>query len=117
MAKLPKKLVQAPAFDSPLRRTLVPALTVLEETKATIDDASGMEPPIERHQTRPSEQDSGQTDELLHRVTVRLSKNQWEAVQTECYRLRMRGQKTNASALIRDIVENWMTRDDNHEPV
>ena len=109
MAKLPRKLVQPPVFDSPLRRTSTPTLTVLEETEKATAHLPDTEQTVRPNSLQSSQQASGDADELLHRVTVRLSQSQWEAIQTECFRLRMRGQKTNASALVRDIVERWMT--------
>lgn len=100
MAKLPKKLVQAPTFDSPLRRTASPELTVVDEAEqAPISESVE---PLEDRRTRP------EPDELCQRVTVRLSQRQWEAIQTECFRQRMRGTKINAAALVRDIVDGWI---------
>lgn len=107
MAKLPEKLVQAPAFDSPLRRTSSTELTLIEEAEATADmeapgPAQGNGPPTPEAVPVPVE-----TEQLAYRVTVRLSQRQWEAVQTECYQQRMLGKKTNAASLLRDIVDSW----------
>ena len=97
MAKLPEKLVQPPVFDSPLRRT---ELSLIDETEPV---TRGPEP-TEPVRTSPERE----VEQLDYRVTVRLSRRQWEAVQTECFRLRMLGQKTNAAALVRDIVDTWI---------
>lgn len=105
MAKLPKKLVQAPPFDSPLRRTVSPELTVVDEAETS---QRSQTPEAEAENLSSEEHTSSETDELCQRVTVRLSQRQWEAIQTECFRQRMRGQKTNAASLLRDIVDVWI---------
>ena len=105
MAKLPKKLVQAPSFDSPLRRTVSPELTVVDEAETPHRSQA----PEAEAESRSEEHTSSETDELCQRVTVRLSQRQWEAIQTECFRQRMRGQKTNAASLVRDIVDVWIS--------
>lgn len=105
MAKLPKKLVQAPSFDSPLRRTVSPELTVVEETERRHDNRT-LEPGVDGQLEDKHSQ--SEADELCQRVTVRLSQRQWEAIQTECFQQRMRGKKINAAALVRDIVDGWM---------
>lgn len=104
MAKLPKKLVQAPTFDSPLRRTVSPELMVVDKAEASRSASipERAEPQLEDENPQP------EADELCQRVTVRLSQRQWEAIQTECFQQRMRGKKTNAAAFIRDIVDGWM---------
>lgn len=102
MAKLPKKLVQAPTFDSPLRRTASPGLTVVDQAKKPPESVT--ESQIE------GELLQAEADELCQRVTVRLSQRQWEAIQTECFKQRMNGKKINAAALVRDIVDGWMAR-------
>ena len=107
MAKLPKKLVQAPSFDSPLRRTASPELTVVEEAEKL--HCRPMSEPLAENQSS-EEQVSFETDELCQRVTVRLSQRQWEAIQTECFRQRMRGKKINAASLVREIVDGWIDR-------
>ena len=105
MAKLPKKLVQAPSFDSPLRRTVSPELTVVDKADKPHSNPTP-EPVVE---SRPSDEHlQSESDELCQRVTVRLSQRQWEAIQTECFQQRMRGKKINAAALVRDIVDGWM---------
>ena len=102
MAKLPKELVQAPSFDSPLRRTSAPELTVVSEAGKPANTPNQVLKPTQERQLDSE-------PELLHRVTVRLSQQQWEAVQTESFRQRMLGRKTNASALIREIVDSWIS--------
>lgn len=104
MAKLPKKLVQAPTFDSPLRRTVSPELMVVDKAEAS-RSASVSERATARLE---DENPQPEVDDLCQRVTVRLSQRQWEAIQTECFQQRMRGKKINAAALIRDIVDGWM---------
>lgn len=107
MAKLPKKLVQAPTFDSPLRRTASPELTVVDKAE---NPRSAPTPELAEEHRFEDENPQIETDELCQRVTVRLSQRQWEAIQTECFQQRMRGEKINAAALVRDIVDGWMTR-------
>ena len=102
MAKLPEKLVQAPTFDSPLRRTVSPELMVVGDATAL---GSASKPELDR---RDDEDPQLEVDELCQRVTVRLSQRQWEAIQTECFQQRIRGKKINAAALVRDIVDGWM---------
>lgn len=102
MAKLPEKLVQAPTFDSPLRRTVSPELMVVEDVTAS---GSASKPELDRPDDEHSQ---SEVDELCQRVTVRLSQRQWEAIQTECFQQRIRGKKINAAALVRDIVDGWM---------
>ena len=107
MAKLPKKLVQAPSFDSPLRRTASPELAVVDEAEKSLGRPM---PEPEADNRSSQEHASSEADELCQRVTVRLSQRQWEAIQTECFQQRMRGKKINAAALVRDIVDRWMVR-------
>lgn len=104
MAKLPEKLVQAPTFDSPLRRTS-PELTLIDEP----DPPTVIVDVALTDNTPPGPgAAAGHADPLPHRVTVRLSQRQWEAVQTACYRERLAGKRVNAASLLRDIVDRWI---------
>jgi hypothetical protein len=49
-------------------------------------------------------------DALCHRFSVRLTQPQWEALQTRCFQLRLRGERMNSAELIRRIVDDWMER-------
>lgn len=107
MAKLPKKLVQAPSFDSPLRRTASPELTVVDKAEELRTNPT---PEPEARNQSSEEHAQSEAVELCQRVTVRLSQPQWEAIQTECFQQRMRGKKINAASLVRDIVDGWIAR-------
>ena len=106
MAKLPEKLVQAPKFDSPLRRTASPELSVVDHVEKTLRNP--MPEPVAENRFEDGCMQF-EADDLCQRVTVRLSQRQWEAIQTECFQQRMRGKKINAAALVRDIVDGWMS--------
>ena len=121
MAKLPANMVKAPIFDNPIRRTSRPDLAVVEQPveppapkpvparpPAAIATAAPAPAPVDEVITSAREPDPDEA--LVHRFSVRLTQPQWEALQTRCFQLRLRGDKTNAADLIRRIVDDWIAR-------
>lgn len=125
MAKLPANMVKAPIFDNPIRRTARPDLAVVEQPApkpapkpaaaeppaviAAVEEVAAVEQaPVDEVITSARELDPDEA--LVHRFSVRLTQPQWEALQTRCFQLRLRGDKTNAAELIRRIVDDWMAR-------
>ena len=132
MAKLPANMVKAPKFDNPIRRTSKPELAVVEEpavveaapVKATPALAPRPAPapaPARTPISEPPPSSHGDDevitsateltqDSLCHRFSVRLTQPQWEALQTRCFQLRLRGERMNSAELIRRIVDDWIER-------
>jgi hypothetical protein len=47
----------------------------------------------------------------IHRQSVSFTDAQWKALQAECHRRRMAGDKgVNVARVVRDLVEEWRTR-------
>ena len=129
MAKLPANMVKAPKFDNPIRRTSKPELAVVEEPTVAEVEAVVVAPapkPTPKPAPKPAPtpappppraEDEVITsatelaqDSLCHRFSVRLTQPQWEALQTRCFQLRLRGERMNSAELIRRIVDDWMER-------
>jgi hypothetical protein len=47
-------------------------------------------------------------DAYPYRLTGRFTERQWKALQSECHKRRMEGQRTNAADLLRVIVDDWL---------
>lgn len=111
--KLPENLVKRPpVFDNPLRPTSAtlalvdsaPEASLAEEGASVLSTGAPSAP-------MSSDAESPDTiDPLIYRSTVRLTHNQWKALQTEAYARRMKGEKINPAELIRVLVDEWMAR-------
>jgi hypothetical protein len=62
------------------------------------------------HPSPDSEQEKEDEQALAHRTSVRFTRRQWEALHAECFSRRMRGEKVNVAELIREIIDEWVTR-------
>lgn len=135
MPKLPTNLVKPPVFDNPLRRT-TPGPAALEPADASAEPASAApasaEPPPpggvviaiatgartdEGTRTEPrteARSDEGaRTGEGLeltpmpYRITLRIEDQTRRALEAECYRRRVAGEKTNVAEIARSILRDW----------
>lgn len=127
--KLPANFVKKPNFDSPLRRTDGPELSVVEthESGLVVGEGQGAAalgpeaslPAAKRVKARtPKRRKKPQADEsteLTYRTTLRLSQEDYEALETECHARRLAGQRTNVAELLREIVAGW-TRKNRRSP-
>src|SRR5689334_3912445 len=118
MPKLPGNLVQAPPFDNPLRRTSRPEVPEPDATQGsrhadsgeTRSDGSqgGMVIPIASsvHADNHSAPEPLEVT-LVHRITVRIEEPTRCALESECHRRRLAGEKTNVTEIARSILAQW----------
>jgi hypothetical protein len=132
MPRLPSNLVsKPPAFDNPLRRTtpahvenVLPAdaaLSAIETTEHTAPSynrdagdvgelrggagAGGIVIPF-AGSTRDSQPEATATP-MNHRITVRIEDATRCALEAECHRRRIAGEKTNVSEIARGLLAQW----------
>ena len=128
MPRLPSNLVsKPPAFDNPLRRTTpayaetaLPGETVLQaisDTAAPSDnpdageagggaETGGIVIPFAAS-ARPDSQPEATTLPMNHRITVRIDDATRCAIEAECHRRRIAGEKTNVAEIARGILAQW----------
>jgi hypothetical protein len=105
--------VEAPvALVPPVEVVRAPVEAAPPLTPVRPGPAASSAPPVT---TAPEEvitsaQEPEPEEALCHRFSIRLNQPQWEALQTRCFQLRMRGDRINAAELIRRIVDDWMAR-------
>lgn len=116
MPKLPGNLVQSPPFDNPLRRTSRPELSEPEATQGSRRDESGetrsdggMIIPIASN-VRADNQTALEDVTLVHRITVRIEEPTRCALESECHRRRLAGEKTNVTEIARNILAQWASQ-------
>lgn len=112
MPKLPNNLVKPPAFDNPLRRTSPAHASIPEATADPVTDAAepalgGVVIPI-AIPTRPD--DHPDLVAMPHRITVRIDDATRCALEAECYKRRIAGEKTNLAEIARGILKQWANR-------
>ena len=114
MPKLPSNLVKPPVFDNPLRRT-TPAPTLLPEPPAAeppppdveAGQGGGVVIPIATNARTDGDQEPVP---VPHRITVRIEDATRRALEAECYRRRIAGEKTNVADIARGILKHWTNR-------
>lgn len=124
MPKLPINLVKPPVFDNPLRRT-TPGTAAIEPAAASAELApASTEPPggvviaiatgtrteDARADGRIEDTRSAAQHELApisHRITLRIEDQIRRALEAECYRRRVVGEKTNVAEIARGILRDW----------
>lgn len=131
MPKLPTNLVKPPVFDNPLRRT-TPGPVAVEPIDASAEPApASTEPPPggvviaiatgarADERARPDARPEARTDEgarpdegheltpTPHRITLRIEDQTRRALEAECYRRRVAGEKTNVAEIARGILRDW----------
>lgn len=117
MPKLPENLVKPPvsAFDNPLRRT-VPA-TRIEASEVSEALAGGSHTAVvipialaggPNHISIDSNRDDATA--VPPRITVRIDDDIRRALETECHKRRLAGEKTNVAEVARRILTDWATR-------
>jgi hypothetical protein len=126
MPKLPTNLVKPPVFDNPLRRT-TPGPAAIEPAAASAELApaapASTEPPggvviaiATGTRTEDARADSWIEDTrsaelalapISHRITLRIEDQIRRALEAECYRRRVAGEKTNVAEIARGILRDW----------
>jgi len=117
MPKLPSNLVKPPVFDNPLRRTTpahasLPDLSTAE-LPASDSEAGQPEPgggvviPIATNARPDVDPDPVP---MPYRITVRIDDQTRRALEAECYRRRIAGEKTNVADIARGILKSWANR-------
>jgi hypothetical protein len=111
MPKLPDNLVKPPAFDNPLRRT-APAHASIPEAAASpvndeVEQVRGVVIPIA---TPPRPESSPDLVPVAPRITVRIDDATRCALEAECYKRRVAGEKTNLAEIARGILKQWANR-------
>ena len=123
MPKLPNNLVKPPAsaFDNPLRRT-APRDAALAESPGPAPAQSETTPPrdpgasetggvvIPIGTTRTDSQPEPGEMDMSHRITVRIDDNTRRALEADCYKRRIAGEKTNLAEIARGILKQWAGR-------
>jgi hypothetical protein len=128
MPKLPTNLVKPPVFDNPLRRTApgpaaiepdisaepapaAPASTEPQPGGVVIAIATGArteDSPTEDTRTEDARTDAGhELTPMPHRITLRIEDQTRRALEAECYRRRVAGEKTNVAEIARGILRDW----------
>jgi hypothetical protein len=118
MPKLPSNLVKPPAFDNPLRRTgPVHAGGAATEAAPETTFRQLADDPSERAEgavvipiTAPradDHQDLAAAAVTPHRITVRIDDATRCALESECYRRRIAGEKTNIAEIARGLLSQW----------
>lgn len=128
MPPLPKNLVKnmarPPVFDNPLRRTASPAIADTSTAPQSRPEAgeaqseqgsngivipfagspvdAGPEPTGTRPEPAPAEND--------HRITVRIDDETRCALETECHRRRIAGEKAKVAEIARSVLTQWARR-------
>jgi hypothetical protein len=107
MGKLPGNLPK-PAFDNPLRPTTSSTAAVvipMNGSESGPSLAAAPAPVLDE----PAPLESAAAP--IHRQSVSFTDAQWKALQAECHRRRMAGDKgVNVARVVRDLVEEWRTR-------
>jgi hypothetical protein len=127
MPKLPDNLVRKPpAFDNPLRRTtpahaenVLPAEAALSASETTAPSynldvgevrggagAGGIVIPF-AGSVRSDSQPEAAAIPMNHRITVRIDDATRCALEAECHRRRIAGEKTNVSEIARGLLAQW----------
>lgn len=119
MPKLPGNLVKPP-FDNPLRRTSRPELSESEvaqvprdaESNGTPNDGSpgGVVIPIAANIHADNVDPEPVNVAMVHRITVRIEDPTRCALEAECYRRRLAGEKTNVTEIARNILAQWTSQ-------
>jgi hypothetical protein len=112
MPKLPDNLVKPPAFDNPLRRTVPAQASIPEAPASPVNDTAEPAPggvviPIAAAPRIDSQQDPAL---MPHRITVRIDDATRCALEAECYKRRVAGEKTNLAEIARGILKQWAKR-------
>lgn len=121
MSRLPENSVQAPVFDTPLRRTTplkavdMPAEerepTVAAEAAAEKAEAKPVPEPAKGKQRKARKQaEAMAAAELDRRMTVRIPTAAWEVFETEAHRRKMAGDRTSASEIAREVLVAWAAK-------
>ena len=131
MPRLPGNLVsKPPAFDNPLRRTtpahseptlpVEAALPAISDTAALPHDADASDTGGEESaggivipfggSARPDSQPETIAIPMNHRITVRIDDATRCAIEAECHRRRIAGEKTNVAEIARRILAQWAVR-------
>jgi hypothetical protein len=129
MPKLPGNLVQSPPFDNPLRRTSRPELSEPEATHEPTQGPGrtesgeprsdgrqgGMVIPIASNVHASSVYADNRDPEpadvtKIHRITVRIEEPTRCALESECHRRRLAGEKTNVTEIARNILAQWASQ-------
>jgi len=114
MPKLPNNLVKPPAFDNPLRRTTPAHASISEATVGPVNDAveqalGGVVIPIATTTTTHPDSHHDLVP-MPHRITVRIDEATRCALEAECYKRRVAGEKTNLAEIARGILKQWANR-------
>lgn len=123
MPKLPSNLVKPPAFDNPLRRTIPAARpsqdtlpdaapsseSTASELSSSGDREGGIVIPIVAN-ARANEPTESAAATMPHRITVRIDDATRCALESECYKRRIAGDKTNLAEIARGILAQWASR-------
>jgi hypothetical protein len=105
MGKLPGNLAKPAAFDNPLRPTSPPSSVVIPMAPEPMIAVA----PAATEDSSSSE--TVTTDVPIRRQSVSFTDAQWKALQAECHRRRMAGDKgVNVARVVRDLVEQWRAR-------
>mgnify|MGYP003635208913 CR=1 FL=1 len=125
MSKLPTNMLSTPNFDSPLRRTgqgakviasptspLVPALKSVEggAAKPKVTSARKRAPKPEKVVPELEARATSESPEeaLEQRFSLRLTQDQFRALETHVFERKMTGAKINAASLMREILDEWI---------
>jgi hypothetical protein len=107
MGKLPGNLAK-PAFDNPLRPTSTPSTPPASAVVIPMNPESIAAAPATEDN---SSSETVTADAPIHRQSVSFTDAQWKALQAECHRRRMAGDKgVNVARVVRDLVEEWRAR-------
>jgi len=105
-------------FDNPLRRT-VPAMkqeaVEANDGVSPISPKAGLVIPIattgtNEHPTRRLDPALQNANALPPRITVRIDDSIRCALETECHKRRLAGEKTNLADVARGILSDWASR-------
>ncbi len=117
MPKLPSNLVKPPVFDNPLRRTTSAPASLPEPSEAelpTSDAEAGQSEPgggvVIPIATNARPNVDPDPVPMPYRITVRIDDQTRRALEAECYRRRIAGEKTNVADIARGILRSWANR-------
>jgi hypothetical protein len=112
MPKLPDNLVKPPAFDNPLRRTAPAPASIPEATASPVNDAAeqALGGVVISIATNPRPDSHHDLAPMPHRITVRIDDATRCALEAECYKRRIVGEKTNLAEIARGILQHWANR-------
>ncbi len=125
MSKLPSNMLATPKFDSPLRRTEgqgaaapkiplnAPALKSVEGGAAKAQESKPKASAARKRAPKPavSNVDVAQAspeEALDQRFSLRLTQEQFRALETRVFERKMAGDKLNAASLLREILDAWV---------